>query len=168
MFELHLWEPSPLTVSKMNKHIAQPLTGSHVPSTLSQVNNASYKKELRTELADARKAAEARVAADKARAPAEKQNRAQHERTGSKSKLPNGKGKRTVQGRRENQGNQRKGNASHTRQWSPSGNQSSRQQLAAGPHKYLPGTSGDATFPSPLLHTPWFIAPMASIPVRQP
>ena len=63
------------TVSKMNRHITQPLTESDVPFVLSQVSNASSKNELRTELADSRKAADTKVAADKARATAEKENR---------------------------------------------------------------------------------------------
>ena len=63
------------TVSTMNRHITQPLTESDVPFVLSHLSNASSKNELRTELADARKAADAKVAAHKARATAEKENR---------------------------------------------------------------------------------------------
>ena len=63
------------TVSKLNRHITQPLTESHVSCALFQVSNAGSKIELRTELADARRAADAKVAAEKARATAEKENR---------------------------------------------------------------------------------------------
>ena len=43
------------TVSKMNRHITQPLTESDVPFVVSQVSNASSKNDLLTEVADARK-----------------------------------------------------------------------------------------------------------------
>ena len=70
------WGAVATTVSKMNRHVTQPLTESDVPFVLSPVSNASSKNELHTELADARKAADAKVAADKARATAEKKKSA--------------------------------------------------------------------------------------------
>ena len=68
-------------------------------------------------------------------------------------KLPKGRGEQTVPGRRRNnQGNQGKGNASHTHLQSPSGSQSSERQLESGPLKCLPGTSGETSLPLGTTH----------------
>ena len=61
------------TVNKMNKHITQPFTEVFL-FVVSQVSNASSKRELPTQLAEARKTADARAVADKGRAATKKEN----------------------------------------------------------------------------------------------
>ena len=141
------------TVGKMNRHITQPLTESDLPFVLSQVSNASSENELRTELADARKAADAKVAADKARAAAEKENRVrageerEHEQAAKRQRRAESAREKAKPPRQPCMHLQGKGNARHTHLQSPSGSQSSERQLEAGPLKCLPGTSGDTFLP---------------------
>ena len=130
------------TVSKMNRHITQPLTESDVPFVLSQVSNASSKNELRTELADARKAADAKVASDKARATAEKENRVrareerEHEQAAKRQRRAESAREKAKQPRQPRK-REREPHTSTEPEWQPVQRTTTRGRTSQVPARYL-------------------------------
>ena len=130
------------TVSKMNRHITQPLTESDVPFVLSQVSNASSKNELRTELADTRKAADAKVAADKARATAEKENRVrareerEHEQAAKRQRRAESAREKAKQPRQPRK-REREPHTSAEPEWQPVQRTTTRGRTSQVPARYL-------------------------------
>ena len=130
------------TVSKMNRHITQPLTESDVPFVLSQVSNASSKNELRTELADARKAANAKVAADKARATAEKANKVrareerEHEQAAKRQRRAESATEKAKQPRQPRK-REREQHTSAEPEWQPVQRTTTRGRTSQVPARYL-------------------------------